>query len=283
MESSHHCPAESGFTPVTPIIPPAPYVGGKSRLAKRLIAMIDVIPHKTYAEPFLGMGGVFLRRHRKPPSEVINDLSGDVSTFFRILQRHYIAFLDMLRFQITTRAEFDRLKATKPETLTDLERAARFLYLQCTTYGGLREGVFGLRPHRPGRFDVTRLQPALEDLHERLAGVVIERLPFDDFIRRYDRSETLFFIDPPYWGIEGLYGKDLFSRADYEQLRTRLRGLSGSFILTINDKPEVRDFFGEFAIDAVEFRYSLSRGHNDGKELIVTNRAGELASSCGPR
>ncbi|TMJ19023.1 MAG: DNA adenine methylase [Alphaproteobacteria bacterium] len=272
----------ANFVSVTPVTPPAPYVGGKSRLAKRLIAMIDAIPHKTYAEPFLGMGGVFLRRHRKPSSEVINDLSGDVSTFFRILQRHYVAFLDMLRFQLTTRAEFERLKATNPETLTDLERAARFLYLQCTTYGGLREGVFGLRPNRPGRFDVTRLQPALEELHERLAGVVIERLPFDDLMRRYDTEHTLYFIDPPYWGIEGLYGKELFTRGDYELLRERLRRLAGSFILTLNDKPEVRDFFGEFSILPVAFRYTLARKHGggnpEGKELIITNRPLALAA-----
>lgn len=268
----------ANFVPIEPINPPAPYVGGKSRLAQRLIAMIETIPHKSYCEPFLGMGGVFLRRRRKPPSEVINDLSADVSTFFRILQRHYVAFLDMLRFQITTRAEFERLKATNPDTLTDLERAARFLYLQCTAYGGLRENVsFAARPLRPGQFDVTRLQPALEDLHERLSGVVIERLPFADFIRRYDKPETLYFIDPPYWGIEGLYGKDLFTRADYEQLREALRGMAGAFILTINDKPEVRDFFGEFAIEPVEFRYTVA--HGTGKELIITNRPHALAAN----
>ncbi|MGE5563128.1 MAG: DNA adenine methylase [Bacillota bacterium] len=266
------------FVAVRPVTPPAPYVGGKSRLAKQLIAIINAVPHRTYAEPFLGMGGVFLRRDRRPSAEVVNDLSGDVSTFFRVLQRHYVAFLDMLRFQVTSRSEFERLRATNPETLTDLERSARFLYLQCTTYGGLREGVFGLRPHRPARFDVTKLQPALEDLHERLAGVVIERLPFDDLMRRYDRPETLFFIDPPYWGIEGLYGKDLFSRADYEQLRDRLRSLAGSFILTLNDKPEVQEFFAEFTVLPVAFRYSLARGDVQGRELIITNRPAALAA-----
>lgn len=258
------------LTPVQPVSPAAPYVGGKSRLAKRLVAMIADIPHRTYAEPFIGMGGVFLRRDQRPPAEVINDLSGDVSTFFRVLQRHYVAFLDMLRFQITTRAEFDRLKAVDPTTLTDLERAARFLYLQRTTYGGLREGVFGVRPVLSGRIDVTRMQPVLEDLHLRLAGVTIERLPFDDFMRRYDRESTLFFIDPPYWGVEGLYGKELFSRADYEVLLARLRGLQGRFILTLNDRPEVREMFGEFAVEPVTFRYSVSAKHGVGHELIIT-------------
>jgi DNA adenine methylase len=57
------------------------------------------------------MGGVFFRRDERPNSEVINDWSEDVSTFFRVLQRHYQPFMDMLRWQITTRAGFEKLAA----------------------------------------------------------------------------------------------------------------------------------------------------------------------------
>lgn len=70
---------------VNPTRPVAGYIGGKRSLAKRLTALIETIPHTTYAEPFVGMGGVFLRRRRRPPAEVINDWSGDVSNFYRIL------------------------------------------------------------------------------------------------------------------------------------------------------------------------------------------------------
>jgi DNA adenine methylase len=98
------------------------------------------------------MGGVFLRRTRRPKCEVINDISEDVATFFRILQRHYVAFMDMLRFQLTTRAGFERLMRTDPSTLTDLERAARFLYLQRTAFGGKVVGRnFGVDDGRPAR------------------------------------------------------------------------------------------------------------------------------------
>ena len=64
-----------------------------------------------------------------PAVEVINDASRDVATFFRVLQRHYQALVDMMRWQLTTRVEFQRLIATNVETLTDLERSARFFYL----------------------------------------------------------------------------------------------------------------------------------------------------------
>lgn len=112
---------------VQPVHPAAAYIGGKRRLARSITRAIDRIPHASYAEVFVGMGGVFLRRSRRPPVEVINDWSEDVSTFFRILQRHYVAFLDMLRFQLTTRSGFERLLKVDPSTQTDLERAARFL------------------------------------------------------------------------------------------------------------------------------------------------------------
>ena len=116
--------------------PIAPYLGGKRNLAKRLCRVIDAHDHQTYAEPFVGMGGIFLRRKRAVRAELINDASRDVYTLFRILQEHYVAFLDLLRFQITTQAEFQRLCAVDPETLTDLQRAARFLYLQRLAFGG---------------------------------------------------------------------------------------------------------------------------------------------------
>jgi DNA adenine methylase len=45
--------------PVSPTRPPAPYIGGKKMLAKRLVARINAVPHRLYAEPFVGMGGVF--------------------------------------------------------------------------------------------------------------------------------------------------------------------------------------------------------------------------------
>jgi len=124
------------YRQIAPVKPAAAYIGGKRQLAETIVKCIERIPHETYAEPFVGMGGVFLRRRKVPKGEIINDRSGDVATFFRILQRHYNPFMDMLRWQFTGRAEFERLLVSNPTTLTDLERAARFLYLQRTAFGG---------------------------------------------------------------------------------------------------------------------------------------------------
>lgn len=257
---------------VRPVSPPAAYIGGKRQLAPRLVDLIEEIPHETYAEPFLGMGGVFFRRRRAPRAEVVNDRSGDVTTLFRILQRHYVAFMDMLKWQFTSRRDFDRLLSVDPATLTDLERAARFLYLQRLAFGGKVAGrSFGISPGMPGRFDVGKLAPILEEINERLSGVIIENLGFEEFITRYDGPGVLFYLDPPYWGSEGDYGAGAFARADFTRLAEILGGLAGRFVLSINDAPEVRRLFAAFDMEPVSLTYTIGAGAaKEVGELVIT-------------
>lgn len=263
---------ESIVTPATPARPPAPYVGGKRRLAARIIARLGDVPHECYVEPFVGMGGVFLRRPFRAKSEVINDINRDVATLFRVLQRHFVPFMDMLRWQVTSRAEFERLSAASADTLTDLERAARFLYLQRTSFGGKVCGRnFGVSVSCGARFDVTKLSSMLEEVHERLAGVVIEALPFGRLIEVYDRPTTLFYLDPPYWDCEWDYGPGVFGKADFEVMATQLAAIKGRFVLSLNDRPEVRSVFKAFHLEEVEANYSLN-GKVQGKaaELLIS-------------
>jgi len=257
---------------VRPIRPASGYIGGKRQLAKRLADIIATVPHNTYCEPFVGMGGLFFKRHSIPKAEAINDLNRDVAVFFRILQRHFVAFMDMLRWQVTSRAEFERLLAQEADSLTDLERAARFLYLQRLSFGGKVAGrSFGIDTRGPARFDVRKLGPLLEAAHERLAGVWIECLPWAEFVKRWDRPETLFVLDPPYWGTEHYYGRELFSRDEFAQMAEVLRALRGRFILTINDVPEVRDLFSWASVEPVDLTYTAG-GNGSAKavrELII--------------
>lgn len=258
---------------IAPTKPVAPYQGGKRNLAKTLIPLIDATPHTAYREVFMGMGGIFLRRTRIPQNEAINDASQDVANLFRILREHFPQFMDVLRFQLTSRADFDRLMKVDANTLTDLQRAARFLYLQRTAFGGkVTKRTFGVAADRGSRFNLVRLEQDLADVHERLAGVVIECLDFRDFIRRYDHKNALFYLDPPYFNCEGDYGKELFKRQDFDDLTALLKALKGRFIVSLNDVPEVREMFAWADIQAVETTYSVGGGHKAKKvgEVIIS-------------
>jgi DNA adenine methylase len=195
----------------------------------RLCQIIDATPHVAYAEPFVGMGGVFLRRSRRPKCEVINDISEDVATFFRILQRHYVAFMDMLRFQLTTRAGFERLMRTDPSTLTDLERAARFLYLQRTAFGGKVVGRnFGVDVmDSPARFDVTKLGRCSRSCTS--ASPASSSSGCHMRIHRYAiRSAGDALLPRP--ALLGLRGRlrRRFARDDFERLAEQLAGSAAS-------------------------------------------------------
>lgn len=261
-------------TPVDPVRPAAAWLGGKRNLSRRICALIDADAHRVYAEPFVGMGGIFLRRTRRPSAEFINDRGRDVYNLFRVLQEHYVAFLDLLRFQITTQANFNRLVAVDPETLTDLQRAARFLFLQRLAFGGKISGRnFGLSADRPARFNLTTLEPDLEALHTRLSGVTVTCLDFAEFIRRIDQPEALFYLDPPYWGCEGDYGKELFGRERFEEMATVLSTLQGRFILSLNDVQGVRETFAAFTLTEVRTTYTVAAkgAAPERAELLISN------------
>ncbi len=251
----------------------APWLGGKRNLAKVLTARIEAIPHDLYAEPFVGMGGVFFRRRQPARVEALNDRAGDVVNLFRIVRHHPEALLDELRLQLVSRQDFERLLKVDPTTLTDVQRAARFFALQRLRYGGKTDSAtFPARRTRPDSFDAAALRRLITAAHDRLARVTIEHLDYADFVRRYDRPGALFYLDPPYWGCETDYGRGLFERADFARLAEQLRGLQGRFLLTLNDTPEIRQVFDGFAIEEIRTTYTIGGGHHriGVRELIIS-------------
>ena len=267
----------NGLTPVDPAEPLAPWFGGKRYLAKRIAARIARIPHRCYAEPFAGMGGVFLRRAQRPASEILNDLNGDIVNLYRVVREHPDALAACFDGVLASRAEFARLIATPPETLTDIRRAARWCYLQRMSFGGkpahlATVGQMAPSVHHPARITGARMVRLIRAAHRRLQGVHVECLDWSVFIPRYDRDFTLFYLDPPYSGHESDYGRGMFSRDDFYKLADMLRGLRGRFILSINDTREIRNLFAWASIDEAGTRYSANANANRRvSELLVSN------------
>lgn len=257
---------------VRPLRGLAPWIGGKRNLALHLAAIIEGIPHTCYAEPFVGMGGVFFRRRRRAPHEVVNDLAGDVVNLFRIVRHHPAALLTEMRFGLHARAELARLVAIDPATLTDVQRAARFLGIQRMGYGGKPDSTsFPATPDRGKAMLRVHLRRRIRDAHARLEGVTIEQLPYDRFIEAYDSEATLFYLDPPYWGSESDYGRGMFSRTDFAKLARILASLKGRFVLSINDVPATREIFSAFAAAEVAHHYRASGRVTPARELVITD------------
>ena len=117
------------------MIGPLSYIGGKRRIARRLLSLIPA--HTTYVEPFAGGAQVFFHKPRSTV-EVLNDLDEEIVNFLRMCQRHPHELARILRWQPASRRIFDWHQRQPPGLLTDIERAARFFYLQKLAWSGKR-------------------------------------------------------------------------------------------------------------------------------------------------
>ena len=246
------------------------YLGGKSLLADKIISKMP--PHTCYCEVFAGAAWVLFK---KDPSkvEVINDINKDLITLYRVIQRFLEPFAKEFRWVLISRDEFERRKKEDPSTLLDIERAARFYYVIRNGFSSLLVNpAFSTQANRKPRLNLLRLEEELSAAHLRLARVTVENLHYADLIPRYDKPETFFYIDPPYYGIEGYYGKGIFSRDDYDRLHDILAGIKGNFLMSLNDTKEVRRIFKDFRISTVKHTYSSSpKGKRPCHELFISN------------
>ncbi len=257
--------------PTTPSQPIAPWVGGKRLLAKRIIEVINQVNHKIYVEPFTGMGGIFFRRDKAPRVEVINDINNNLINLFNIIKHHPDELMKELRYLLHSRTAFERYKLIPDEALTDIQRSSKFLYSIKSSFAGFGNN-FGIDLKGGARFKAENLQPKIDALHKRLERAIIENLDYSKLIKKYDRKETLFYLDPPYYNTEDYYGKNIFQKDDFQTIAHILTTIKGKFILSINDTPEIRTIFQAFNFQEVTTKYSISSsGTRDANELLITN------------
>lgn len=246
--------------------PIIPWMGGKRRLADLLIPRFPA--HTCYVEVFAGGAALYFLR---PPAdvEVVNDINGDLVNLYRVVQRHLEEFVRQFKWALSSREIFKWTQDTPPETLTDIQRAARFFYLQHNCFGGKIAGQnWGTATTAPA-VNLLRLEEQLSAAHLRLASTFIERLDWRTCVERYDRPHTFFYFDPPYWQTEG-YGVP-FEWAQYEAMAQVMRSLKGKAILSINDHPDVRTCFAGLHMESLDISYTVGGGAKaaDRRELVI--------------
>ena len=245
------------------------WLGGKRLLAKEIINRFP--DHACYVEPFAGAAWVLFRKEESKV-EVINDINKDIITLYRVVQNHLEEFVRYYKWMLISRDEFTRLQTVPPETLTDIQRSARFYYIHQMSFSGLGR-CFGYATTTKPKLNLLRIEEQLSEAHLRLSRVVIECLPYADVIDRYDRPHTLFYVDPPYWNCENDYGKGIFGKDDFLFLADRFQRIKGKGIISLNDTPEIRKIFAAFRLEQVFTKYLIS-GDQKGKpraELLIYN------------
>lgn len=250
-------------------LPIVPWIGGKRRLAKHILPLFPA--HTCYVEPFCGAAALYFL---KTPSktEVINDINGELVNLYRVVKHHLEEFVRQFKWALVSRQIYKWLQDTPEETLTDIQRAARFYYLQKQAFGGkVADHSFGTSTTSAPRFNLLRIEEELSMAHLRLSRTLIEHLDWHQCIERYDRPHTLFYCDPPYWGTEG-YGVE-FGLENYDHMAELARSNKGKMIISVNDIPEMRQAFNGLNIQTVDISYNLkvTGKATPRKELVICN------------
>ena len=214
---------------------------------------------------------MFFMRPVPAEVEVLNDINGELVRLYRVVQNHLEEFVRQFKWALSSREVFKWQQMTRPETLTDIQRAARFYYLQQLAFGARVDGQsFGTATTTPPGLNLLRLEESLSAAHLRLSNVFIENLAWQDVIKRYDRPHTLFYMDPPYWETEG-YGVD-FGWEHYEEMAELIGQIKGKAIISLNDHPDIRQVFSQYHIESTDIRYTVGggKGVQRGEVLIFS-------------
>lgn len=226
------------------------WAGGKTRYASVLVALAPEFSG-TYREPFLGSGAVFFEL--RPSRAVLSDANRELVVCFRQVRERPRDVMALLDTMPNTAEHFERVRRRDPAGLSELERAARVIYLNKTSFRGLwrvnRKGEFNI-PY--GAYDRPYYNKAtLSRAAESLTGAVIRESDFEAAVDDA-RPGDWVFLDPPYvplggWSDFKRYTPDQFGERDHVRLceamlRADRRGVH--LMLTNSDTAFVRELFG---------------------------------------
>ena len=235
------------YTKPQPIVP---WMGGKRRLAKHLFPMFP--EHSCYVELFAGGSALFFLRPKPAKVEVLNDIDGQLVNLYRVVQHHFDEFVRQFEWTLTSREVFSRLQSTPPDCMTDIQRAARFFYLQHNAFGGKTvQQHFGTATTSKA-WDASQIEAKLTAAKTRLSGVFVENEPWERCFKRYDRS---------------------FDWMQYELLAKSMAESKGKVMMSINDHPDIRELFKDFRTTRLELIYSVGREKTQktSGELVICN------------
>ena len=278
------------------------WVGGKKAL-RELIYQRFPKDYGRYIEVF-GGGGWVLFGKTPERNEVYNDYNNNLSNMFAVVRDQPLAFIQELGYlpengrnifnlyrEIISKQRiedkyveeemkkvkvyFTEIQAEEIRTIMmknkienqDVQLAVAFFKLIRYSYGsGCR--TFGCRA-----YDVRKAFSTVWDVSDRLAHVTIENRDFEELIIQYDKPDTFFYCDPPYYETEGHY-EVVFSKEDHIRLCRALKNIQGKFLLSYNDCEFIRELYKDFYIESCSRANNMALRYDSSSqfpELLISN------------
>lgn len=186
------------------VMPPLKWHGGKYYLASKIVAMMPA--HQQYVEPFFGGGSVLLAKDPSNVGEIANDLNGQLTNFWKVLQdeKLFERFYRIMQAVPFSENEWREAHEKLNKVEEPVEQAAAF-YIECRQSMAGRRAAFapmtktrlrqGMNEQAAAWMSVVDGLPAV---HERLRRVAILNRDALKVIEQFDTPNTLYYLDPPY-------------------------------------------------------------------------------------
>ena len=247
------------------------WIGGKKALREEILIRFP-LEYSRYIEVFGGGGWILFHKPPKNDFEVYNDFNPNLANLFRCVRDKPEELIGELEFTLNSRLDFKHIRneLKTPVELPDVKRAALFYQLIRQSYASGLDS-YGGQPHSMwGNFPLIRAACG------RLQKVVVENKDFAQLIKQYDRPESFFYCDPPYYSTEDYYEDVGFTVADHKRLADALCAIDGKFLLSYNDCPEIRELYQRpgIIIEGTSRLSNIAQRYEGGAmyaELLISN------------
>lgn len=269
------------------------WVGGKRQLLKQF-RLLDLYPPEkfdvktaSYFEPFVGGGAVFF--DLLPRKAFLSDLNSELVTTYNVIKNNVEKLILALNMHEYDKEYYLKIRAQNQKQLSDIEIAARFIYLNRTCFNGM------YRVNSKGGFNVPfgkYTNPQICDeqnlrrVSKALADVEIRHEDYKEVLKKATKGDFVYF-DPPYYPVSKTasftsYTAESFLDKEQTELRDTFLELSnrGCYVMLSNsDTPFINDIYSEILDKGIKItkvnagRAINSKASGRGKitEVLITN------------
>ena len=279
-------PREAPFHLESPPVRVKPFLkwaGGKTRILKVLRRSVPQ-SFRRYLEPFIGGGALFF--DVGPADAVLSDSNAELISCYEVVRDSPDALVAELSGYDVSESEFYRVRALRPEDLSAIQSAARFIYLNKTCYNGL------YRVNKNGRFNTPfghyKSVSLVDEANLRRASTLLNRAAlvcqdYQSVLPSAEKGDFIYF-DPPCMPVSRYsdfkrYTKEFFYESDHERLAQMFRSLAerGCFVLLSNSYHEkIAALYADFyqtTVQVPRFVNCKGEGRGNVSELLISNYA----------
>lgn len=253
------------------------WAGGKQQLLPHLLSKVPG-DYNRYIEPFLGGGALFFAL--KPLGAIISDSNPELMHLYQTVANNVEGIIEALMELKTDKESYYELRAIDTSSLSDIEKAARTVYLNRICFNGL------FRVNKSGKFNVPYgkyKNPRICHVDElRAASEILKRstllcADYKDVLAKYAETGDFVYLDPPYLPISKYadfkrYTKEQFYEEDHIELAEEVKRLHESgchVLLTNSNHPLVYDLYNGFKIEVFQTRRNINKNGKDRKSEDV--------------